>query len=164
MIRQQVRAQLHRLLCAAGDDDLLDLQRHTAKDTQVVGHGTAQRCVAPGVVVVEHIGVGHAPVLVLQALPERYGKGVEVRNTGRERLNFELAGAKRGGQRLPATREFGTLVFARQLPASGRFGNAVLNKGAAADTADQIAFHRQLAQRRHHRVARQVQVLRQVAA
>jgi len=90
LVGQQLGAQLQRLLRAAGDDDLGVVQRHAAKHAQVICHGAAQRRIAAGAAVVQHVGVGHAPVLVLQSLPQRHRKGAEIGNAGGERLYLQL--------------------------------------------------------------------------
>ena len=186
VVGQQLGAQLQRLLGAAGDDDLVGVELHAAEHAHVVGHGAAQRAVAAAVVVVEHVGAGVPPVLVLQPLPQRHRKGAEIGRTGGEGLYLQLAGIEAVRQRLASCRQATGAVGQVARQAGGRLCggplwhgpsalahrgwrcaqrlHAVGHKGAAAHMTDEVALDRELADGGHHGVARHAQVLRQVAA
>mgnify|MGYP002137065086 CR=1 FL=1 len=72
----------------------LQLQAGSLDNTrgQVLGNGALERREATGVVVVEHVRVGQAPVLVLQLLPDREREGREVGQALREGLHLQLVG------------------------------------------------------------------------
>jgi len=167
VVGQQAGAQLQRLLGAAGDDDLVGIELHAAEHAQVVGDGPAQRGVAARGVVVQHVRVGHAPVLVLQPLPERERKRAEVGDARGEGLDLQFGGAKALGEGQAALRQPARRGGRSTSDAAGTgrgAGHRVVDIGAAADPAEQVALDAELVDRRHHGVAREVQVLRQVAA
>ena len=154
VIGQQLCAEFQRLLCATGDDDLFYVQSNAAKDPQIVSHGTAQRCVATAVAVVQHFRIGHAPVLVLQALPERDRKRTEIGQAWCEWLNLQLRctkGARQCGAPVGEVWQMG--VSQTGTMARSGLGQVVVDVRATADAAYQITFDSELVECGHHRVA-----------
>ena len=69
MVRQQLGAEFQRLLGSTCDDDLINIDWHAAENPQIVRNSAAQGRMATCIAVIQHFGIGHAPVLVLKALP-----------------------------------------------------------------------------------------------
>ncbi len=163
-VGQQLGAQTQRLLGAARHNDLFYIHRHAARDTQIVGDGAAQRPITPRAAVVQHIGVGHAPVFVLQALPQRHRESAEVSQARGKGLHLQISSTKSVAQCVAALRQLLKLRRCRSGARRVHVRQVGVHKRATADPADQVALHRQLVQRRHHRVARQAKVVHQLTA
>ena len=106
------------------------------------------------IAVVQHVGIAHAPMFVLQPLPQGHRKRTEIGHTSRKRLNFQLVSCVRAGQSHTTLRQVrGLLVQTRTIFGCGS-GNAAAHVGSTASAAYQIALYRQLIKRSDDCVAR----------
>ncbi len=174
VISEQARGQIERLLRARGDEHLLGRHPHRARQAEVLRNRHAQRHIAAFLAVIEQVAVEAAPILGLQFLPELNGEFGKLDLAGREGLHLKVRRSRLRGEQIAAQREFARRAAVRtgglrQLaPAYRRteraeFRQGLGNESAAALARGEVAFRRELVDGRHDRIAREIQVARQIA-